>query len=50
MLFQELHAQKQENLQIENIRESNNDLLKYLRSLDSDMVIIFNILFTFVSP
>jgi hypothetical protein len=36
---QELDAQKQENMQIENIRENNNDLLKYLRSLDSDMVI-----------
>ena len=38
--FQELHARKQENLQIENTRESDNDLLKYLRSLDPDMVII----------
>lgn len=36
--FQELHARKQENMQIENTRESDNDLLKYLRSLDPDMV------------
>lgn len=35
---EELHVQKQENLQMEHIRESNNDLLKYLRTLDSDMV------------
>jgi len=34
----ELHARKQENMQIENTRESYNDLLKYLRSLDPDMV------------
>lgn len=34
----ELHARKQENMQIENTRESDNDLLKYLRSLDPDMV------------
>lgn len=34
----ELHARKQENIQIENTRESDNDLLKYLRSLDPDMV------------
>ncbi|KAK9052434.1 hypothetical protein SSX86_029063 [Deinandra increscens subsp. villosa] len=34
----ELHARKQENIQIEDTRESDNDLLKYLRSLDSDMV------------
>ncbi|KAK3013870.1 hypothetical protein RJ639_009267 [Escallonia herrerae] len=37
-MFQELQAQKQETVQMEHIRESNNDLLKYLRSLDSDMV------------
>lgn len=35
---QELHGRKQENMQIENTRESDNDLLKYLRSLDPDMV------------
>ncbi|MCD7451234.1 hypothetical protein HAX54_010250 [Datura stramonium] len=35
---QELHSQQQENLQIEYINESNNDLLEYLRSLESDMV------------
>lgn len=34
----ELNARKQENLQMESIKESNNDLLEYLRSLDSDMV------------
>ncbi|KAD3641077.1 hypothetical protein E3N88_30300 [Mikania micrantha] len=34
----ELHARKQENIQIEDIRESDNDILKYLRSLDPDMV------------
>nr|GEU68652.1 hypothetical protein [Tanacetum cinerariifolium] len=34
----ELHARKQENMQIENTRENDNDLLKYLRSLDPDMV------------
>ncbi|KAI3665917.1 hypothetical protein L6452_44552 [Arctium lappa] len=34
----ELHARKQDNMQIENTRESDNDLLKYLRSLDPDMV------------
>ncbi|KAM0055517.1 hypothetical protein Hdeb2414_s0006g00207101 [Helianthus debilis subsp. tardiflorus] len=34
----ELHARKQENMQIEDTRESDNDLLKYLRSLDPDMV------------
>ncbi|KAK2967868.1 hypothetical protein RJ640_029862 [Escallonia rubra] len=37
-MFQELQARKQEAVQMEHIRESNNDLLKYLRSLDSDMV------------
>ncbi|GMP29105.1 hypothetical protein CsSME_00004364 [Camellia sinensis var. sinensis] len=35
----ELNARKQENVQMEYIRESNNDLLEYLRSLESDMVI-----------
>ncbi|CAL5325767.1 unnamed protein product [Camellia sinensis] len=34
----ELDARKQENMQMEYIRESNNDLLEYLRSLESDMV------------
>ncbi|XP_052196802.1 uncharacterized protein LOC127804107 isoform X2 [Diospyros lotus] len=34
----ELDARKQENMQMECIRESNNDLLNYLRSLDPDMV------------
>ncbi|XP_071702316.1 uncharacterized protein [Rutidosis leptorrhynchoides] len=34
----ELHSRKQENMQIENTRETDNDLLKYLRSLDPDMV------------
>lgn len=38
MLFQELDAQKQENLKIEYDRENRNNLLEYLRSLDSDMV------------
>lgn len=38
MLFQELDAQKQENLKIEYDRENGNNLLEYLRSLDSDMV------------
>ncbi|KAL9157631.1 hypothetical protein ABFS82_08G017300 [Erythranthe guttata] len=35
---QELHAQKQESLEMEHIRNSNNNLLEYLRSLESDMV------------
>lgn len=35
---QELQSQQQENLQMEHINESNNDLLEYLRSLESDMV------------
>ncbi|KAF3622531.1 putative F-box protein-like [Capsicum annuum] len=35
---QELHSQQQENLKMEYINESNNDLLEYLRSLESDMV------------
>ena len=39
LLLEELNARKQENLQMESIKESNNDLLEYLRSLDSDMVI-----------
>ncbi|KAI8000205.1 hypothetical protein LOK49_LG09G00318 [Camellia lanceoleosa] len=34
----ELDARKHENMQMEYIRESNNDLLEYLRSLESDMV------------
>lgn len=38
MLFQELDAQKQENLKIEYDTENRNNLLEYLRSLDSDMV------------
>ncbi|XVF16497.1 hypothetical protein REPUB_Repub10bG0036300 [Reevesia pubescens] len=36
---EELNAQKKENVQIECDRESKNDLLEYLRSLDADMVI-----------
>ncbi|KAL3526005.1 hypothetical protein ACH5RR_014377 [Cinchona calisaya] len=36
---QELHARKQENLQMEYVKKSNNDLLEYLRSLESDMVV-----------
>ncbi|KAL3624196.1 hypothetical protein CASFOL_033012 [Castilleja foliolosa] len=35
---QELLAQKQENAQMEHINKSNNNLLEYLRSLESDMV------------
>ncbi|PKI77785.1 hypothetical protein CRG98_001833 [Punica granatum] len=35
---EELCAQKQENKRMEFGRESRNDLLEYLRSLDSDMV------------
>ncbi|KAK4367494.1 hypothetical protein RND71_011286 [Anisodus tanguticus] len=35
---QVLHSQQQESLQMEHINESNNDLLEYLRSLESDMV------------
>ncbi|KAG8384769.1 hypothetical protein BUALT_Bualt04G0153000 [Buddleja alternifolia] len=35
---QELLAQRQENLQMEHIRTCNNNLLEYLRSLESDMV------------
>ncbi|CAN4082523.1 unnamed protein product [Withania somnifera] len=35
---QELHSQQQQNLQMECINERNNDLLEYLRSLESDMV------------
>lgn len=35
---EELNARKQENLQIEYSREHRNDLLDYLRSLDSNMV------------
>ncbi|CAI9766770.1 unnamed protein product [Fraxinus pennsylvanica] len=38
-LKQELHAWKQENLQMEHIKKCNNDLLEYLRSLESEMVI-----------
>ncbi|XP_076896953.1 uncharacterized protein LOC143550129 [Bidens hawaiensis] len=34
----ELRARKQENILIEDTRESDNDLLNYLRSLDPDMV------------
>ncbi|XP_059640255.1 uncharacterized protein LOC132282552 [Cornus florida] len=34
----ELSTQKQENVRMEYVRESNNDLLEYLRSLESDMV------------
>lgn len=35
---QELDTKKQENIQMESARGSHNDLLDYLRSLDSDMV------------
>ncbi|KAL6520327.1 hypothetical protein OROMI_032507 [Orobanche minor] len=35
---QELHAWKQENIQMEHNKKSNNNLLEYLRSLESDMV------------
>ncbi|KAK4417719.1 hypothetical protein Salat_2184600 [Sesamum alatum] len=35
---QELRARKLENLQMEHIKKSNNNLLEYLRSLESDMV------------
>lgn len=41
-LLQELNARKQENLQMESLRGSNNDLLEYLRSLEADMVITLN--------
>ncbi|KAL0350958.1 UNVERIFIED_CONTAM: hypothetical protein Sradi_4245000 [Sesamum radiatum] len=34
----ELRARKLENLQMEHIKKSNNNLLEYLRSLESDMV------------
>ncbi|KAM0033599.1 hypothetical protein Hdeb2414_s0016g00487971 [Helianthus debilis subsp. tardiflorus] len=34
----DLHTQKQEIMQIGYAKESNNDILKYLRSLDSDML------------
>ncbi|KAJ0754474.1 hypothetical protein HanPI659440_Chr09g0347241 [Helianthus annuus] len=34
----DLHTQKQEIMQIRYAKESNNDILKYLRSLDSDML------------
>ncbi|CAA2967033.1 Hypothetical predicted protein [Olea europaea subsp. europaea] len=37
--LKQLHAQKQENLQMEHMKKSNNNLLEYLRSLDSEMVI-----------
>ena len=39
ILLQELDAQKQENMQMEYSKENRNDLLDYLRSLDSNMVI-----------
>ncbi|CAK9184097.1 unnamed protein product [Ilex paraguariensis] len=35
---QELDACKQDNMQMEYMRQSNNDLLEYLRSLESNMV------------
>lgn len=35
---QELQAQKQENLQMENIKKGDNNLLEYLRSLESEMI------------
>ncbi|XP_076954254.1 uncharacterized protein LOC143628590 [Bidens hawaiensis] len=34
----DLHTQKQESMQIGHAAESNNDILKYLQSLDSDML------------
>ncbi|KAK1438863.1 hypothetical protein QVD17_04675 [Tagetes erecta] len=34
----ELHARKQEIIEIEDTKESDNDLLKYLRTLDPEMV------------
>lgn len=44
LLFQELDAQKKETMQIECNRGSRNDLLEYLRSLDSEMVMTCNFL------
>ena len=38
MLFQELNAQKKENVRVECDRDNRNDLLEYLRSLDANMV------------
>ena len=38
VLFQELDLQKKKALQIECEKGSKNDLLEYLRSLDSEMV------------
>lgn len=38
MSFQELSAQKKENVRMECGRENMNGLLEYLRSLDADMV------------
>ncbi|XP_058180432.1 uncharacterized protein LOC131298945 [Rhododendron vialii] len=38
----ELNARKQENLQMECLRGSNNDLLEYLRSLEADMVTVLS--------
>ncbi|XVF14175.1 hypothetical protein REPUB_Repub09cG0034500 [Reevesia pubescens] len=35
---EELNDQKKENVRIESDRENSNDLLEYLRSLDTDMV------------
>ncbi|CAI9109576.1 OLC1v1009420C1 [Oldenlandia corymbosa var. corymbosa] len=35
---QELHTCKQENMQMVYVKKSNNDLLEYLRSLESNMV------------
>lgn len=36
---QELQTREQENIRMEYVRKSNNDLLDYLRSLEADMVI-----------
>lgn len=38
-MCQELNARKQENMQMEHGRGNRNNLLEYLRSLDSNMVI-----------
>ncbi|KAL5720351.1 hypothetical protein ACHQM5_008467 [Ranunculus cassubicifolius] len=38
IIEKELNAKKQENIRFESNGEENNDLLEYLRSLDTDMV------------
>lgn len=38
-MCQELNARKQENMQMEHNRGNRNNLLEYLRSLDSNMVL-----------